>query len=171
MPDVDAATVARRVLGWGKVHGDEWRMRMEREQAEKARATREAEEEERAREAREVAAARDEERSVRGEEVEVWGGPREGGDDEEGSAGSATAEKACGSEGAKTTGAASQDTAAGRPDPGTSVEKGADRSKEVREVEGVLLGPTWDARDLSRRLGLGEVQVSKSCFPFLNVNS
>jgi hypothetical protein len=36
MPNVDVATVARRVQGWGKVRGDEWRMRIEREEAEKA---------------------------------------------------------------------------------------------------------------------------------------
>jgi hypothetical protein len=152
MPNVDAATVARWVLGWGRVRGDQWRVRLDREEAERARAVREAEEEEKAREAREVATARDkvtvgEGFSERGEKAEIQGGPSKGGIDEEGSA-----------------------------DPGASVEKGADGGKdtgevEIEEVEGVKLGPAWDARDLSRRLGSGDIQVSKSCFPFLNVDS
>jgi hypothetical protein len=52
MPNIDAAMVARRIQGWGKVRRDEWRMRIERDQAEKVRAAREAEEEQRANEAR-----------------------------------------------------------------------------------------------------------------------
>jgi hypothetical protein len=188
MPDAEVAKVARRVQGWGRAHGDAWWERLEREEAERARAireaeesraAREAEEEERAREAKEAAAARDknavgEGKSERGEEVEVRGGPREEGDDEEGSAGGATAEKARGSDGGKTTQAASQPTATGSADPGASAKQDADGGKEVgeveiEEVEGVKLGPVWDARDPSRRLGSGEVQVSLFRFVlFLN---
>jgi hypothetical protein len=156
-------------------------MRIEQEQAEKVRAAREAEEEERAREARETATARDrvaigEGRSEKEMGVEGQDEVREGRGNEEGSAGGATVEKACGSEGAKTTQAASQTTAAGSMDPGTLVENGADGGKETRtveieEVEGIRLGPAWDARDLSCRLSLGDIQVSQFCFPFLNVDS
>jgi hypothetical protein len=94
-------------------------------EVEKAWAAREAEEEERARKDREATVARDraatgERVSERGEEVEIQGGCREGGNDEEGSTGSATAEKAHGSEGAKTTGAAFLDATTGSTDPGTS---------------------------------------------------
>jgi hypothetical protein len=151
MPNVDAAMVARWVQGWSKVRGDEWRTRIEREQAEKAQAAREAEEEERAREAREAAAARDkatarERVSEIGEEVEIQHSRREGGNDEEESTGSATAEKACRSVRAKMMGAASQDAAAERPVLGISVVKGMDGDGEdvgveIEEVEGIRLGP------------------------------
>jgi hypothetical protein len=170
MPDAEAAKVAQRVQGWGRARGDEWRIRLEREEARKLQAAREAEEEERAREAKEAAAADDtgavgESSSGKREEVEIQGGPKEGGDNEEGCAGSATADKARRSEGAKTTGAASLDATAGSADPGTSAKQGADGSKEVgeveiEEVEGVTLGPAWDARDPSRRLGSGDILVS-----------
>jgi hypothetical protein len=99
---------------------------------------------------------------------------REGGGNEEGGASSAVAEGTRGSKGAKTTGAASQDAAAGSADPRTSVEKGADGDKEVgeveiEEVEGVTLGPAWDARDPSRRLGSGDILVSSlSLFHFVS---
>jgi hypothetical protein len=159
MPNIDTATMARQIQGWGKARGDEWRVRTKREEARRLQAAKEAEEEERANEAREAATARDkvavgEERSEKEMGVEGQDDVRDRRGHEEGGAGGAVAEETHGSDGHRTTGAPSLDTVAGSADPGTSAKQGADESKEVRaveikEVEGVQLGPAWDARDPS----------------------
>jgi hypothetical protein len=126
MPDAEAAKVARRVQGWGRACGDAWGERLEREEAERARAVREAAEEERAREARETAAV-GEGRSKKETGVESRDEVREGGNEED----RAVAEGTCRSDGHRTT----ETAAAGSTDLGTSPGKGADRDKEVGEVE------------------------------------
>jgi hypothetical protein len=143
--------------------------RLAAREAEESRAAREAEEEKRAREAKETAAARDRaagegtsEREVR---VEGRDGFGEGRGNEEGGSGGAVAKGTRRSENNKTMGADSQDAAAGSTEPGSPAKQGADGGKEageveIEEVEGYRLGPAWDARDPSRRLGLGDVQVS-----------
>jgi hypothetical protein len=158
MPNADAATVARWIQGWVKVRGEEWKERITRQAAKQLENLEKAEEEEKkererelAKEAREAAAVGEGHREVRSKGPEGAGG--------------AVAKGTHGSEEAKATQAASQATATRSGIPGPSAGKAIDGGREVEEVEieevdGYRLGPTWDASDPSRRLGLEEVRVS-----------
>jgi hypothetical protein len=143
--------VARYVQGWDRARGIEWKGRLEREEARKIEAAREAEEEEKAREAREAAreageAAAAQNRvsagagsSEREVELETRGGVGE----------------ARGDDGEKGETEAAEETP--KKMTRTTEEKTA---VAVAEVPGVQLGVAWDARDPSRRLGDPSAQVS-----------
>jgi hypothetical protein len=155
MPNSDAVKVARCVQGWARARCNEWKGRLEREEARKNEAAREAEEEEKAREAREAAATRDR------VDVRVGSSGREVELETQGGVGEVR-----GDDGRWRWQRKRQRRWRGRYLPclkplqprtgGVQIlEKKMEATKEktavaVAEVPGIQLGVAWDARDLSQ---------------------
>jgi hypothetical protein len=161
--------VARRVQGWDWARGIEWKGRLEREEARKIEAAREAEEEEKAREAREAVREAEEEEKAREAREATAARNRV-------SAGAGSSEReveletrggvgeARGDNGEKGEIEAAEET----PKKTTQAMK-EKTAVAVAEVPGVQLGVAWDARDLSQMLGVSTAQVSNQSFSSISL--
>jgi hypothetical protein len=169
MPNSDTVKVARCVQGWARARGNEWKGRLEREEARKNEGAREAEEEEKAREAREAAAARNRvsagagssEREV---ELETRGGVGEARRDN-GEKGEMEAVEETPKKTMQAVPPTSQAVATKNAEGAQILEKKTEATKEktgvvVAEVPSIQLGVAWDARDPSQRLGDSSAQIS-----------